>query len=44
MNRNTTVIRVVTVGTGNIVISTNDDDVNEEMNILKQHVQTTLTS
>ena len=33
MNRNTTVIRVVTIGTRNIVISTNDD-VNEEMNTL----------
>jgi hypothetical protein len=29
VSRNTTVIRTVTIGTGNIVISTNDD-VNEE--------------
>jgi len=34
MNRNTTFISVVTTVTGNIVLSTNDDNVNEEMNIL----------
>jgi hypothetical protein len=34
VNRNMTVIRIVTIGTGNIVISTNDDDVNEKMNTL----------
>jgi len=33
VNRNTAVIRTVTIGTGNIVTSTNDD-VNEEMNRL----------
>jgi hypothetical protein len=33
-SKNTTVIRVVNTGTGNIVISTNENEINEEMNIV----------
>jgi hypothetical protein len=32
MNKNTTVIRVVNIGTGNIIISTNQNEIKEELN------------